>query len=204
MRVTIQQAAANAFASWLRLQLPTTIDVGSRWPSPDKRKPLQSVTVVTAGRRRDTPIDLRILKKTNVGDTQTEAVWQVAACEQPFQLDVWAQSDVALDDVLAQLDDLLHKDQSSLATSFAATPVGIGNLIAVSDGWEGCGTIADFVFDEPTLEMTSDSVGQALCRATFRGSAYFMLTVTATSARQTAINFQLRLDETDDFTQRVT
>lgn len=198
MKVTIQQAAANAFAAWLRTQLPT-VDIESRWPSPDKKKPLQSITVVTAGRRRDTPIDLRILKKTNSGLTQVNATWQVAACIQPFQLDVWAQSDPARDDLLANLDELLHKDQASLATSFAPTPAGAGNLIAVADGWDACGTVADFVFEEPDLETTSDTAGRSLYRATFRGNAYFMLAVNSLTARQTIINFQLRLSETDSF-----
>lgn len=150
-----------------------------------------------AGQRRDLPIDLRLLSKTNLGPTQTTAVWQVAACTQPFQLDVWASSDPARDDLLAQLDTLLHAAESSLSTSFCATPAGTGNLIALADGWESCGTVADFIFDQPTLETTSDSQSRSLYRATYRGDAHFNLTVTTVTARQTAINFQLRLSETD-------
>lgn len=197
MRVSIQQAAANAFAAWLQDKLPT-VPIISRWPSPDRAKPLQSISIITAGNRRDTPIDLRILSKTNVGEKQTKAVWQHTACSQPMQLDVWAQSDPARDDLLAQLDDLLHVDQASLASSFAPTPVGTGNLIAVADGWEECGTIADFNFEEPQLEHGSDDHGRSIYRASFRGEAYFMLTSTVTSPRQTVITFKQYLTESDN------
>ncbi len=194
MSVTIQQAAANAFAAYLQSKLPDVV-VEPRWPAADKQKPPKSITVVTAGRRRDLPIDLRLLKKTNVGSTQTRTVWQVATCTQPFQLDVWTTKDVDRDDILARLDIWLHQDQASLTSSFSATPAGIGNLIRVADGWED--TVADFDFEAPELEMTSDTVNRSLYRATFRGSAFLMLTVTTLTARQKAINFLLRLRETD-------
>ncbi len=194
MAVTIQQAAANAFATWLQSKLPD-VPVEPRWPAADKQKPEKSITVVAAGRRRDTPIDLRLLKKTNVGNTQTRAVWQVAACIQPFQLDVWATKDVVRDDILARLDQFLHQGQASLLTSLAATPAGFGTPLVLGDGWED--SIADFDFSEPDLENTSDTVNRSLYRATFRGNAYFMLTVSSLTARQTVINFQLRLQETD-------
>src|SRR5262245_5154952 len=105
MSVSIQQAAANAFATWLASQLPGVV-VEPRWPSPDKQKPSKSITLVMAGRRRDTPIDPYVLKKTNTGPTQTTAVWPIAACVQPFQLDIWTLSDIARDDLIAQLDIL--------------------------------------------------------------------------------------------------
>lgn len=196
MSVTIQQAAANAFASWLATELGD-IPVEPRWPSPDKQKPPKSISVITAGRRRDTPIDLRILKQTNLGSKQTTAIWQLAACTQPFQLDVWALNDIARDDILARLDAALHKGSGSLTGAVMPMPVGNGNLIKLADGWDACGSIADFVFEDPDTETTSDTAGRSLYRATFRGNAYFMLTVTTVTARQVAINFKLRLSETD-------
>lgn len=195
MRVTIQQAASNAFAEWLQSKLDDVV-VEPRWPSPDKKKPPKSITLVQAGHRRDTPIDLHQLSYTNLGAKRSTVVWQLAACVQPLQLDVWALNDVALDDVMARLDDLLRAGESSLDGVFNPNPVGTGNLIAVRDGWESCGTIADFVFEEPNLETSSDAVGRSVYRATYRGNAYFMLTVTNVTARQTAINFTLRLSET--------
>jgi hypothetical protein len=195
--VSIQQAAANAFAAWLATELPDVL-VEPQWPAPDKEKVPKSITVVTAGRRIDTPIDLRLLQKTNLGQTQTTAIWQVSACTQPFQLDIWAESQAARDDIVARLDVSLSKGDSSLAGLFNAMPVSTGgNLIAVGDGWESCNTIADFDFESPDFDVSSDEYGRDIYRATYRGNAYLMLAVTTVTARQVAINFQLRLSESD-------
>lgn len=195
--VTIQQAAANAFAAWLASQLPG-VEVEPRWPAPNKKKPPKSITVTMAGRRRDTPLDPHLIKMTNQGSTQVRAVWQIAACTQPFQLDVWAQSEPARDDLLARLDELLHAGESSLASAFAPTGVGTGNLIAVADGWEDCGTTADFIFDEPFLDISSDTQGRSIYRATFHGECHVILALTKVHARQLLINFKLRLGGTDE------
>lgn len=154
-----------------------------------------------AGHRRDTPIELRQLKLTNFGSTRVDVVWQLAACTQPFQLDVWATSDVERDDLIARLDEVLHAGSSSLSTVDAfRDPVGTGCLIAVADGWQSCNTIADFVFEEPDTIDTSDAVGRAIYRATYRGNAHMMLTVTTRTARQIAINFLMRISESDPAT----
>lgn len=199
MRVTVQQAAANALAAWLAMQMSDVV-VEPRWPAPDKKRPAKSITVVTAGARRDTPIDLRQIQMTNSGPKQVQTTWQLAACTQPFQLDVWANTDVDRDDILARLDDFLHAGEQTVGGLFVPTPVGFGNLLKLADGWDAFGTIADFVFDNPNLEQTADAAGRALYRATFRGNAYFMLTVSTLTARQLAINFVQRISETDPIT----
>lgn len=197
MSVSIQQAAANAFATWLASKLGSDVVVEPRWPSPNKKKSPKAITLVMAGPRQDTPIDLRRLSNTNQGTNQTQTVWQIAACTQPFQLDVWTESDVDLDDIIARLDVALNTGESSLAGVFNAMPVGYGNLIAVGDGWDAYGTIADFSFGEPDTDPSGDAVERDLYRATYRGEAYFMLTVTTVTARQIAINFLTRLSESD-------
>lgn len=199
MSVSVHQAAANAFATWLASKL-TGVTVEPRWPSPDKKLPAKAITIVTAGRRIDTPLDLKLLSSTNSGATQTNAVWQLAACRQPFQLDIWAQSDIARDDLIAQLDSLLHADSSSLTGAFNPMPVGHGLLLKLGDGWDAVGTIADFDFEEPDLDDTPATANRHLYRATYRGNAYFMLTVTTLTARQTAISFLQRISETDPTT----
>jgi hypothetical protein len=197
LKVSIQQAAANAFATWLGSKLAPDVVVEPRWPSPDKRKNPRVVTVVMAGPRRDTPIDLRQLSATNVGATQKRTVWQVAACSQPFQLDVWAESDVELDDIVARLDEALHSGESSLASVFNPMLVGHGNLIAVGDGWDDFGTVADFNFEEPDTDDAGDTADRNIYRATYRGDAHFMLTVSTLTARQLVIKFLAQLSESD-------
>ena len=198
LKTSVQQAAANAFATWLATKLGNDVVVEPRWPSPDKRKNPKVVTVVMAGPRRDTPIDLRQLSTTNVGATNVRTVWQVAACTQPFQLDVWAESDVELDDIIARLDEVLHTGESSLASLVGAMPVGHGNLIAVGDGWDDFGTIADFSFEEPDTDDSGDTADRNIYRATYRGDAHFMLTVSTLTARQLVIKFLATLNESNE------
>ena len=196
MSVSIQQAAANAYAAWLRTKLPDVV-VEPRWPNPDKQKPPKSITLVMAGPRRDTPIDLRLLSKTNVGAAQTTAVWQVAACVQPFQMDIWTTQELLRDDVIARLDQILHSGDASLSGVYNPMPVGFGNPVRLGDGWDAFGTIADFTFEEPDTTDEANTVGSNIYRATYSGDARFMLTVSTTTARIVTNNFLQRLSETD-------
>ena len=198
MRTTIQQAAANALAEYLGQLLPDVV-VEPRWPAPDKEKPPLSITVVTAGKRQDTPINLRLLSST-IADPDLggiSAVWQIAACTQPFQLDVWTRSDVERDDILARLDDILNAGESALTGVSNPDPVGHGVLLALGDGWTD--STADFTFDGADYEDLSDSVGSEIFRATIRGDAHFMLTVSSVTARQRVIQFKLALSATDTY-----
>lgn len=193
MSVSIQQAANNAFAAWLSGQLPG-VNIEPRWPAADRLKQAQTITIAIAGARQDIPIDPKILKMTNVGSNQVTAQWMIAACTQPVQMDIWTVSDPARDDLVAQLDTILHSDNST----FVSSGVGFGTPIAVANGWEVFGTIADFNFDQPEYEMSSDDMSRSLFRAIYRGEAYFMLALSKTTARQTVINFQQRISESFD------
>ncbi len=193
MSVSIQQAASNTFAAWLATKM-TGVTVGSRWPSPDKALPNKAITVVTAGPRRDIPLALKQLEKTNNGALNVDVIWQVAACTQPLQLDVWAHSDFERDDILARLDTFLHYGEGSLAGVTNADPVGHSVLLALGDGWQAYDTIADFYFSDPDIDDSSETVGRDIYRATYRGDANFMLAIQKTSVRQLQINLTMFLD----------
>lgn len=128
-------------------------------------------------------------------------VWQIAACTQPVQLDVWADSDVERDDIMARLDTALNAGESALAGVYNPDPVGHGLLLALADGWTN--SSADFYFDAPDLDDLPDSVGRSVYRATYRGDSNFMLTLSSTTARQQVIKFRAALDSypTDDVTE---
>lgn len=190
MAVSVQQASANAFAAWLRTQLPG-VEVFNRWPGAT-RLPSKAISIVASGQRQDTTFSPNLLSATNSGATNTVGVWQVAMCFQPFQLDVWTTSHTERDDIVAKLDEYLRADASALTGAYNPNPVGSGVLIAVGDGWSD--TIADFSFDNPDTSDTGDEIETNQYRATYRGGAGVMLTVTKTTARQKLINFQIRLD----------
>jgi hypothetical protein len=49
LTTSIEQAALNALAAWLRATLPTDVIVSDRWPDPDKALPQRAVTILRAG-----------------------------------------------------------------------------------------------------------------------------------------------------------
>lgn len=196
MIVTIQQASNNALAAYLATAMPD-VSVTTRWPNPDKDLPEKAITILLAGTRRDEQMDLRQLSATPTGSTKSTVVWQLAMCIQPVQLDVWARSDLARDDILAQLDRLLHAGESALVGAFNPDPVGHSVLLAVQDGWDSCGTTVDFDFDGPELQDTASAIGSRQYRATLVGDAHFALSLTTLTARQKVITFAARMKDAD-------
>lgn len=198
LRVTIQQAAVNALFRRLMPRMPD-VKFSSRWPSPDR--PLEkSVTILLAGPRQTTPIDVRELGRVPVAvdNSKLDVVWQHKFCSQRLQVDVWATKDVERDDVLARLDDELNAGESTLTP--LANPVGQGLLLPVEDGWSKPtypATFADFLFDEPDIDDTPQSVKRSEYRATIRGMCWVMLSTTRRVAKQKVINIKLHVGETD-------
>ncbi len=192
MSVTIQQSASNALATFLKSKLSNDIEITSSWTSPDKALPAKAITIITAGARHDEPVDRRLLKSTNNGDTNVDAVWQIAACTQPYQLDVWAHSIFGLDAIMADLDIYLNYGEKGLGAG--NYDVGSGLLLNLANGWDSYGTTADFYFGQPD-EMDSSTADRVKSyRATYRGDAHFMLAIPATSARQLLIEFSMFLN----------
>lgn len=189
--ISIQQAAINAFAAYLATKM-TDCEVEPRWPVRDFLA--KTISVVPAGSRKDDYLDPRILSNEVEGDTETRAIYQVAHCYQPLQLDVWDTSHLGRDDIMARLDGYLRAGSSSLTGVFNPDPVGAGCLIAVQDGWEESDTTADFNFEDPDTDDDTNTVGRSQYRATYRGGAYFKLTIPAITSRQKVIKLSLLLD----------
>lgn len=195
MVVSVQQASANAFAAWLQVQMPD-VTVFSRWPN-FRSLPAKAISVITSGARQDINLTPHLISATNSGSVNTSGIWQVAACFQPYQLDVWTTSHVARDDIVARLDVFLRADASALASAYNPNPVGSGVLIAVQDGWAAAGTIADFSFGNPDTDDTGDEVSADQYRASYRGGAGVMLSVVKTTARQKLITYQQMIFQAD-------
>ena len=192
--VTIQQAAMNALARWLHTSMSGVI-IENRWPSGDRKMPPRLVTLLMAGARNDEPIEPKLLSAVNSGSTKTNVVWQLKMCEQPIQMDIWAQSEMSRDDILAKLDIALNAGENSDSGFFNPDPVGCGVLVKVSDGWVD--TTADFFFEGPDLDDSPETIKRSEYRATLRGTLYVMLAVTKESARQKTIIYKQKLHETD-------
>ncbi len=186
MAVSIQQAGVNALATYLRSKLPG-VRVEDRWPDPDNHFKHPTITILCAGPREDTPLNLRQLNFTNVGVNRVQTQWFIAACEQRLQMDVWCTDAITRDSLLAQLDDALNYEPGNDA--------GHGLYLSIADGWVH--SFADYYFDSPTLidEQYLSNVYEF--RAKLTGHLFVNLTVTRETARQVQIQFKQRLSETD-------
>lgn len=190
MADTLQTKACVALAEFLEPRLG--VPVKSEWPQRDFRAPVNIVTITTAGARRDTPVDLGIVKKVLNGTYNVDSTWLLASCEQPLALDVWSSNEVDRDDILVKLDDVLHLGDSTLATSWCATPAGNGILLQLDSE-----STVDYDFGRPEVEYSSDDEAREIFRATYLGTAYFMLTVTRTTPRQKVIELVQQINDTD-------
>ncbi len=201
MKVTIEQAAQNALARWLTREMDG-VTVSDRWPEANLRLPAKAITVLRAGARRDEALDPEPIARRDVEGAPGHAVftWRMRACTQPLQLDVWAHSDVARDDLLARLEPALNASKARSMPTLGivgADPVEEGLALLLADGWSG---FASYWFDEPAITDAPDAVQRSEYRATYRGWAAMQLTIDATSARLARAQFRLVLDGRDEST----
>jgi len=194
---TIQQAARNALAAWLTAELADaddTVVVEPRWFEVDRSHPPKSITIIDAGPRRIEWGDPEVLSQTSSGAANVVATWAIGDVEQRVQLDVWAPSDLELDDLIARLDVSLNAGHRGLGGA-NVEPVTAGLVLELDDGWSP-GTVA-FAFDEPFVSQVADDANQAEWRATYRGVASARLVATATSPRIARVALKQRVSETD-------
>lgn len=118
--------------------------------------------------------------------------WMVATCRQPVQLDVWAAYPAWRDDIQTRLEPLLNVDTLA-ALKPSRDPTRNGVLLALADGWTGT---ADFQFSAPQVIQTADAQMRSEYRLMYRGTAEFLLTVRAQSARLAQISLRTRLAKT--------
>ena len=195
MTVSIQQAAQNALALWLARELDG-VTLWDRWPEANVRLPAKAVSVLRAGARRDEALDPEPIARRDVDGAPGRAIftWRMRACTQPLQLDVWAHSDVARDDLLSRLEPALNASKARSLPSLAlanADPVEHGLTLLLADGWSG---FAAYWFDEPAITDTPDAVQRSEYRATYRGTAMMQLTIDAESARLARARLRVLLD----------
>lgn len=199
LATSIQQAACNALATWLRSQMPADVTVEPRWFEPDVELPAitaghpKAISIVPAGKRKDNLLEPKLISKVADVDATTATYrWQVAEIVQPVQLDAWAGFDVDRDDMLARLDQALHAGLGATCGDVNCDPIEPTVTVPLGDGWQGR---AEFDLGAPDTTDTPTSSGQSEFRATYSGEARAILYVDAESPRMAAITIRLRLSE---------
>jgi hypothetical protein len=194
--ISIQQAAANALATWLASKLPGDVDVDSHWREPTEQLPPKSLTVLLAGPADDELIDPVVVSQTNdPTDPIATYTYRFRCRRQALQLDVFTQYDADRDDIMARLDYALNAGATaSLGADYNTEPIRNGLSLALADGWSG---IAEFLFEGPAVSDTTDSEQTTDFRATYRGHVDMMLTYTTPTAisRMAVIELRQRAHE---------
>lgn len=199
--VTIQQACRNALAAWLVDELAPVyggdgVVVEPRWFEESRQLPPRTVTIIDAGPRSVEWLEPDILAQSDNLDNaaQLDITWQLGAMQQPLQLDVWAPTDVELDDLIARLDRSLNAGERGVGLT-NVEPFRPGLLLDIADGWDP--GRASFLFDQPSIQQTATSVGESEWRATYRGRCDAQLVQTATTAKLARVHLKTRLRAQD-------
>jgi hypothetical protein len=189
--ISVEQAAQTALKTWIASQL-SGVTIFDHWPDMQDL-PARAISILRAGTREDEFVDIVCIAEPTPG-TYT---WRLRACEQPLQLDVWTTSDPARSDIMARLEAILNAGPSFTlnAVSFPDVPTDpftAGILLQLPGAWSN--TLADFTFDEPRVVDSPTSIKEREYRATYRGRAYFDLTLSTTSPRMTRIDWKSYLN----------
>ena len=122
MKVSVEQATQNALARWLARELDG-VTVWDRWPEANVRLPAEGD--LRAARRnaprRSARSDADRARDIAGAPGRAVFTWRMRACTQPLQLDVWAHSDVARDDLLARLEPVLNASKARSMPSLGLT-----------------------------------------------------------------------------------
>jgi hypothetical protein len=119
--------------------------------------------------------------------------WFLRCGIQPLQLDIWANTDVARDDMIARLEPVLNAGFAATGLATNADPFRNGVALKLGDCWDS--SIADFVFLTPDVTDDPQSVSRGEYRATYQGQSAFNLTLSAPSVTIANIRLSMQLGE---------
>ena len=192
MAVSVAQAALNTLAAYLTANLTGGVTVRSHWPGPNAAATARSLTAIQAGVVQYDLCSVQALATVNQGAAQTAATWAVYQCRMPLQLDIWATSDFARDDLRAQLQTWLNKGTSIVSTNQDPAAEGVSLNFLAADGYTG---LSHFICDDATLIDSPDAYQRSEYRATVRGEARFVQTAATVGPRLVSIAMKAKVHE---------
>lgn len=198
LSVSLAQAAANALATWIGTQITDAL-VSTHWADASMEfggTTAKAVTVLWTGDQTvDYVSDDDVIAKSVTSSTRADYTFLRSTLTQPFQIDVWACSDVERDDLVARLRSCLNASEGLTVGRSNADPFRDGVLVALGDGWLG---FADFLFDSAQKQDTPDAIQRSEYRSTLRGSAQLVETGTVNKARlRPTLKLQAHNTDTD-------
>lgn len=194
---TLQQAGRNALATWLDAKLASAgVVVEARWMEGDRQLPPKACSIIDAGPRQIEWLQTEIALTAPVdGDaTKIDVTWNFGFIEQAIQLDVWAPTDLELDDLIARVDQAVNQGARGLGIanvdSFAA-----GLQLPLGDGWAP--GVVSFEFENASTSVNPSSVGESEWRATYRGVLNAQMVQTARTAKLARVLLKSRINDVE-------
>ncbi len=185
--VATTQTAAEALANNFRTVLPAHAAAAAHL-HPDAVNVLAGQAPVTRrGQKGPSVSSRRPFASCRIPRENLRIGWcrrrDIGEVEQPLQLDVWAQSDVARDDLMARLVPLLHAGPTATAGFTDDDPVSESIILPMLDGWTGF--YCDAHFDSGAINDTPDAIRDCIihhvayltkrrdCRSTNHEATYY-------------------------------
>lgn len=177
MAKPLYRVGMEALQAFLQTELGEDVTVNTGWPDHDKESSVLEVSIVRTGSLQveeyifdNFPGENRIVEGSESGDPIREYRWDLDCQSQGLQVDLWARSEVALEDLEARIDPILRKGTAAtlgtLGGQFRDGPLlGVG---AVNDDGSFPG-YADFTLENgPAPEHTGDQHQRHDWRSTYR------------------------------------
>jgi hypothetical protein len=203
MRVSIGQAAADALVAWLKQSLSPDIRCYAHWPQAGTDIQGREVSIIPVGRR--TRIEgygtFQVAGRSDISATQARIQIRDGDISQHMQLDVWADSQEGRDDVISQLDDILHAGKASTLNvknsiqTVVSNPYNDELVLPFGEATEFAGNNCTFQFDDIVIDDTPDSIQRCEYRATALGDSRMPHIVTRTVPRLIAATFKAQTTE---------
>jgi hypothetical protein len=179
MRTSVSRAAVQALGKWLTQSLTKDVKVRDKWPAAGVPLKGRSITIVAVGNRErgDSYGTIEIANRVNISATQCKLRIRQGEVSQPLQLDVWCDSDVGRDDVVAQLDQVLHAGRAETLNvknsvqTVTSDPFSDELTLAFDPTGDYAGDYCTFLFDDVGIDDTPDTIQRAEYRATLLGSS---------------------------------
>jgi hypothetical protein len=204
LKTSVLQAASNAMGAYLKGAMGADVTVLSSWPEPDQ-KLRKAVTLISVGERQveyHAGEIAQVLSSAELSPPDPNGIlkkytFALAVYSQPAQLDVWATSFAACDDLLDRLDDALNAGVGATLGTVNADPFRDGTLVALdpASGHEG---FADYLFDGQGDDQTPAQSGRDEWRATYSGTCIVNYTRTVVLPRMKFVRLKLKTTDVAD------
>lgn len=198
MAKPLPRLGVEALTAFLTNQL-AGIDVESGWTQQELEPNEKRINVLRVGAARPVehqfetmPKESREVGSSDSGDPVREFRYDLDCLSQSIRLELWATSEVDLEDIEEQLQTALRQGTAASLGAGAGGPFRDGPLLRLGEEENPDGFV-DFTFDWPSPDHTPDQHIRHEWRASIDGEMLMRLSLWATSSYQAEIILKARV-----------